>query len=933
MLNTLFKPKWQHKNADVRLKALPKLAPDSEALISLALNDLDQQVRRQATQHLNHVNSLLTIIKKEALEANDAKQRLAQLVEAGKVSAQQMDEVHPHVQNDNLNREIASSTNYSNTLRKIVIATIDDQNLLFQIANDNSAKDIQLIAAQQLTDYQQIKKLEKHTKNNKRLRQLLKERAAQQAAHKAWQQQLEQMVIEVENLGKQDKWNQDKTHALILQKQWQALTANPLGLVPNKLLDRYQAAHIAFDEKYAIYLELEERRQPIREQQQALVNQANELLKQLHHDAETITAGRLQHDMQTLQDEWQNAPKTLPADEQTKCTQQFETITKQIHTLADTILDDLRTLARFDKLVEKAETLNHSENAIEQKQLTQLKKQWSSLNLPRTLSHRPQKERYQSLLNRLEARLQRETEQQDSKLERLRELVIKVEQAIEANQLGDAIDHHQRAQRLLPSLRSLSGQQFKQLQHRLQQASPIIREARDWRHWGTDHAREQLIETAEALIKNTVISPVEREKKLRELRADWKKLTRLDPQQHQALWERFDQACTKAYEPCKHYHEEQAQQRQHNLQTRAAICEQLEALEADLDWTQSPDLIEWKAINEAIQKQRKAWKTAGTVDRKQWKPINDRFNQAMDTLEIHLDKERQRNVAMRERLLAKAEQLSELDDIADAIDMAKQLQASWTTTITAKQSVEQKLWKQFRSAINAVFDRQKQKRADNKAVLLGNLDAKQSVLNEIENWLDLDNESFKQRYSAIAQKESEFDAITNIPKSKQDELNKRLKQIQKRLQQKLEQGNQEKRQQQLQLLIDKAIVCHRKEQGETITDETWHSIDTLQDHRLENQISHRFQQARPLEKEAQSYLSELLLEIEILLELPTPKAFQQQRMQYQIQKLSELMLSATSREDNTQLAIDKIRHYLLTTGSHAEDERFAAIATAALHAI
>lgn len=931
MLDTLFKPKWQHKNADVRLKALQKLEANSEALIALALNDSDQQVRQQATQHLSHVSSLLEIAQKNSTETKDAKQRLTQLVQAGEVSPQQMDAVYPYVKNENLNQQIAASADYSGTLRKNVIATIKDQALLFRIASDDTAKDIQFVAAQQLTDHQQIKKLEKHTKNNKRLRQLLKERMAQQSAHEAWLQQLEQICKESEQLGQYDKWDQDKTNALRLQSQWGILIQQSND-VPNPLIQRYESAQQAFNEKYAVYLEQEEERKPIREQQKNLIERARNLLDQLRHHTETLSAEPLQQAIKSLNDDWSQATKNLPTIEQAELNQQFDQTAKQIKTLASTVLDDLKTLARFDKLVEKAESINNRDGVIDQKQLAQLKKQWNNLDQPRTLDHRPQKERYLNLLNRLDARLQREAEQQDTKIESLRKLVNQMEQAIATNQLGDAIDHHHRAQRLLPSLKNAQASQLKPLQSRLQQAGPIIREAKDWRHWGTDNAREQLISTAENLIEDTGISPTDREKKLRELRSEWKKLTKIDPQQHQALWERFDQACTKAYEPCKHYHEQQAQQRNSNLQARAAICEQLETLASSFDWEQSPDLIDWKSINEAIQKQRKAWKSAGTVDRKQWKEVNDRFNNAMDALEIHLDKERQRNFAMRSRLLEQAEQLVNYEVITDAIETAKQLQASWKTTITAKQSAEQKLWKQFRAAINAVFEHQKQQRADNKAALLGNLDAKQSVLNELESWLALDNESFKQRYSDLTQKESEFEAIADIPKSKQDELNRQLKQLQKRLQQKLEQGDQEKRQQQLQLFIDKATLCSLKEQGETIADEAWDELDKLKDNKLENQISKRFKQTDAID-ETNEHLSELLIEIEILLDLSTPKAFQQQRMQYQIQKLPELMLSANSKEDNMRLAIDKVRNYLLTTGSRANDERFATIAKAVLAAV
>ena len=48
MLGSLFKPKWQHKDAKIRLQALTTLAPDSSELMNLAENDPDDSVRRAA---------------------------------------------------------------------------------------------------------------------------------------------------------------------------------------------------------------------------------------------------------------------------------------------------------------------------------------------------------------------------------------------------------------------------------------------------------------------------------------------------------------------------------------------------------------------------------------------------------------------------------------------------------------------------------------------------------------------------------------------------------------------------------------------------------------------------------------------------------------------------------------------------------------------
>ncbi|MFN3785343.1 MAG: hypothetical protein ACK4RS_00755, partial [Thiothrix sp.] len=95
--------------------------------------------------------------------------------------------------------------------------------------------------------------------------------------------------------------------------------------------------------------------------------------------------------------------------------------------------------------------------------------------------------------------------------------------------------------------------------------TPFLRELQDWKRWGTDQARKQLIETADHLRIEDDLTPQERAKKIRELRAEWRKLAQLEPNKQQALWKTFDTTLSAAYEPSKQYFQAQAQQRAANL--------------------------------------------------------------------------------------------------------------------------------------------------------------------------------------------------------------------------------------------------------------------------------------------------------------------------------------------------------------------------------
>lgn len=939
MLKTLFKPKWQHKKADVRVKAISHLSGDSDILVTLAEQDPEQQVRLQAIKQLNVVRCLLQLSDPQtanhqhsinnagisptraetAALCQAAQKRLQALFKQKSLTSSEIEQAYPYIKNNPLALEIAQSSEYSATLRKKIISQLTDtayQNVLFSIANTDTAKEVQFAAAQQLTDYEQIKKLEKHTKNNKRLRQFLKEKAEQYRQEQAKLAALEELCVQLEKLGSQEKWEQDRTRLLSLQKQWDDYE---LARIPSEFKARYIAACQAFSERFAIHKEKEKALLPYRQQQQALLDELDALFKRLSREPEQYNTETLPIAISDLQEQWQTCTEhPLPKAEKALNQTYYQQSMQRIQALSQTLMRDFQGLEHLITLNDKAEQCYQDGKAINQKRIKQIKQQWESAQKPNLLDYQVQKERYQKIINRLDDFLLRQEKVQAEQLKSLRDNVMAMEQALNDDQLNTAIDYHKQAQRTLQQLLHIPTHTLKTWQQRIQQATPKIREAQDWRHWGTDKAREQLIDAAKQLVADTDIDPLQREKTLRDLRAQWKSLTQVDPQQHQKLWEAFDQACTEAYQPCKVYHETQAQQRQDNLVQREQICAQLEILEQEeVDWERPPSDLNWKAINESIQQYRKAWKEAGTVDRKQWKPINERFNTAMDALEVHLAKERRRNFVQREGLVAQADKLQEMDDLGAAIEAAKALQAAWQTTITGKQSEEQKLWKRFRASINAVFDQQKAIRQASKAAEQAQFSEKEALLDEVNAWLDLEDETFLQQFTAFADKERAFDHI-EMPRHKQDKLRKRWQHVRKALQQKAEMVGNQQRYAQLALLFDKADYCRCLECEQSSAkqpddiQQAWQALAPLSDKKLESKIQARFASAKA-QPTNQALLLNLLLELEMHFELETPADYQAARMEYQVQRLSEMMLSANkSAEDHCQEAEQIMQRYLLT---------------------
>ncbi len=609
MLGKFFKPKWMHNDATVRIQAISTLAGDSVEVIKLAQSDPDQGVRATAITHLTHLPTLVQLGHGIGRLAEQARQRVLVLAASDHHHDILLADVCHWLTNPALLRSLARDHERHVRLRRHAIGQLDEQELLFHIANEDNSKEIQFFAAQRIQDMDKLRELDKqHGKNNKRLRQLLKKRTEHEQQRQQQQAYLENLCAEAESLGTHSSWEQDKTRALVLQQHWGKLPVTP---TPEQQ-QRFRQALDTFQQSLSAY-----------ETEQAAIRTVQE--------REAAERARLQAE----------------AEQQAAAAEQAE---------------------------------------------------------------REQREREQQAEAAERARRKQQQAQQTEILQQLRTDLQTLDAHLEAEQYGEAIDLHQALGQRLKELPGIPAKELAFCRNRLQALVPYIRELQDWRRWGTDQARKQLIETAENLRSDDGIDPQDRARKVQGLRDEWRKLSHMEPGQQRAMWKTFDSTVTAAYEPSKQHFDEQAQQRQANLEQRHTLCAELEALYAATDWESVQDSEAWRALQNQTNALRKRWKAIGTVSHKEWKPVNERFNAAMDAFETPFKAERNRNWEEREQLVAQAQILLDSADTAQAIAEVKELQAQWQITLASRPSDEQRLWKQFREPIDALFARSRDER-------------------------------------------------------------------------------------------------------------------------------------------------------------------------------------------------------------------------------
>ena len=704
MLASFFKPKWQHKDPKVRIQAINTLGGESVELIKLAQTDPDMEVRMEAVVRLTHLPTLIQLGHSAGSLGERAKQRVIGLAATDAHHDVLLADVFVWLNNPALIRSIARDATRGAKLRKHALEQLDDQDLLFDIAQADPSKDVQFLVASRLTDLEKIKQLDKlHGKGNKRLRQFLKDRLDQEQTKQHIQQQIENLCMDAASLGQKGSWGQEKTRTRILQQNWQKHAAS----ATSEQSARFQAALDDFQQRLASFEDVESRVAPIRTARQDILNAAERQLNQLDTNPESFTLTTLDTELDSLKRLWAQQAE-LPAAEQALMDKRWAELQTQLQQLRNTLADDLKALEKLNALNEQANELRRQDKAVASKWVLGLQSDWVNAKRPQNLRRvMPDLEQsFNRAMEVLTARLDKQKAQRDSTLKALRDELQALETSLENEQYSEAIEQHQAFIQRLKETPDLPQSDYNFFQRRIQMLTPYIREIQDWRRWGTDQVRKQLIETAEHLRSDDEIDPQERAKQVQTLRQEWRKLSQLEPGQQRTLWKTFDSTVTAAYEPSKQHFAEQAQQRAEHLQQRTAICEQLEAVNSTTDWA-NPD---WKALQNQVTAIRKQWKEAGTVSHKDWKSINERFNAAMDALEVYFKAERTRNWQARQQLVEQAQALVELQDTAKAIDAAKVLQGQWQISLASRPSDEQRLWKQFREPIDTLFNRLRDER-------------------------------------------------------------------------------------------------------------------------------------------------------------------------------------------------------------------------------
>ena len=476
-------------------------------------------------------------------------------------------------------------------------------------------------------------------------------------------------------------------------------------------------------------------------------------------------------------------------------------------------------------------------------------------------------------------------------LEAVRERLDQLDQALDAGETQQALAQ---ARELEHSLREASLP--RELTHRYQALQGRLAQLRDWARWSGAQAREKLIAEAEALASGEAsldhIAEV-----VPKLREEWKRVqrtSRTEPEE----WDRFNGALNRAYQPVLAARAERDAKQNAVGEAKAKLLQEAEQWLASLQ----PDTLNAAEVQRQRQALRQHWRRLPPAAPRDERRLQSRFHQMMVVLDTLIEPHVQAETERRNRLLTAAARLRDETDLHRAIEQARLLNQQWkddAIPVLLPRDTDRKQWQRFREAVDAVFARRDSERQSQQAHFDEWMAARRTQLETLETLLNAAPNRQADIESALTAFQTAWDGLReNAMTRRRDELDHQADALLHRGAHRLKELALQRQQATLDQVARKAGWCEELEEAVLADSDSsaagerlqtlWEAEPTLPGE-LESLLAERFSRAATVtvaEREmGQQALASQLIDLEILLDLPTPPESIPQRQARQLEWL------------------------------------------------
>jgi len=871
----IFKPKWQNKNADIRLESVtteqdPQLIGK---LVEIAASDEDKRVRGAAIKRLHRLDNILKLHAGEA--DSDVK---AVLQERIRQLASSTSEARPELE---LRMQVARMTADRDLiehlakrapeaeLRRTALARVERQGVLGDCCIADSDADNREYAASRINQHTTLKRvIGALRKRDKALHGKLQARLHEELLAlndpEAVQEEALKICISMEKLAL-DQQAQEIGVAPDLQEAWQRIADH----VTPELASRHQR-----------------------------------IVERLT-TPETPPAKPAAAEPVSRAKETEPAPATaVQTTALIKAPQACDALSRAVSGIAAYAAENPESIST--KSIRKLKS--------------RLEKAWKQCTPP----HPQDLERWneaQAVLQGLDEKLAAKRQQLEQDISRAQELLAEMKDELEQGELHKALETRARLQTLGKDHGKHN--EWKKINSKVWSMQARLRELRDWHHWSNNKIRKRLIAEMEVL-PQADLHPDALLDRIKSLQAEWKALEQSEqiPGEKKFsaapwMWRKFSAAGHAAFDTAKPYLDKRTEIQSRHAQSLATFC-------ADLEQLAQAETPDWTALGKGLTRGRKKLHDLNLVPANQRQKIARQLKAALDKANAAMQGHYQDVEKEKMKLIRAASQLVHLPERSEAIAEAKSLQSNWKAAGSLWRSKEQELWNQFREYLDPLFAELKDQQASIRAADNERLAAQKALCSGMKEILDLKQDLAAQHGRVQGLQDSWKDIPhpdRRLLQSFQDLVADYQRQVDA---EQLQQLNADRERWWLKsALLHELTVSGKTAKGslskrtaakvtkawpeDSSDDEFENSMDQACTSILAGEmVTLNDSEVDQLKAEARA----LCIRLEFIAGLPSPEEDRDQRMKYQVDRLAESMSGDAARQPASEEASEAERSWL-----------------------
>jgi hypothetical protein len=296
----------------------------------------------------------------------------------------------------------------------------------------------------------------------------------------------------------------------------------------------------------------------------------------------------------------------------------------------------------------------------------------------------------------------------------------------------------------------------------------IDRDARDQEFKNNLELKEKIIARVSELLQETDINKAFRE--LQDLHKIWKEdIGPVSREMREPIWNKFSDLTKQMHDKRMAFFESFKATENENLEKKRNIIAQLETLSKENVASHAL----WLKQIEKVESLRNEFFTTGKVPSEEnentwaaFKLAVRNFNILKNSFYKEIKKDQNENLAKKQALVDKANELKDSEDFATTTETMKQIQEEWKHIGHIPRKYSDKLWQEFRAACNHYFERLKDNRKEENAEEVAAFEKKKEYLEiikefqlvgdhktdldaikkHIENWKSLGKVPFNRRH-------------------------------------------------------------------------------------------------------------------------------------------------------------------------------------------